>query len=54
MMNKVFSAQQLDEKDPLREKVNEFSLPKNTVYLDGNSLGALPKAAKERASDVVN
>lgn len=53
-MNKVFSAQQLDEKDPLREKVHEFSLPKNTVYLDGNSLGALPKAAKERARDVVN
>ena len=54
IMNKVFSAQQLDEKDPLREKVHEFSLPKNTVYLDGNSLGALPKAAKERARDVVN
>jgi len=53
-MNKVFSAQQLDEKDPLRDKVAAFSLPENTVYLDGNSLGALPKAAKERAVDVVN
>lgn len=40
MMNKVFSAEQLDIKDPLRDKAQAFSLPANTVYLDGNSLGA--------------
>jgi kynureninase len=54
MMNKVFSAEQLDIKDPLRDKAQAFSLPANTVYLDGNSLGPLPKAAKQRADDVVN
>ena len=54
MMNKVFSAEQLDIKDPLRDKAQAFSLPANTVYLDGNSLGPLPKAAKQRADEVVN
>ena len=53
MMNKVFSAEQLDEKDPLLSKASEFSLPNNTIYLDGNSLGPLPKKAEERASEVV-
>ena len=53
MINKVFSAKQLDEKDPLFSKAGEFSLPNNTIYLDGNSLGPLPKKAEERASEVV-
>lgn len=52
-MNKVFSAEQLDKKDPLFSKAGEFSLPNNTIYLDGNSLGPLPKKAEERASEVV-
>jgi len=47
MMNKVFSAEQLDIKDPLRDKAQAFSLPANTVYLDGNSLGPMPKANSE-------
>lgn len=54
MMNKVFSAEQLDSKDPIRHKRELFSLPENTVYLDGNSLGPLPKAAELRAREVVN
>ncbi len=53
MMNKVFSAEQLDTKDPLRDKASLFSLPANTVYLDGNSLGPLPKSAQQRADEVV-
>ncbi|MCZ8528471.1 kynureninase [Alteromonas sp. PRIM-21] len=53
MINKVFSAKQLDEKDPLFSKAGEFSLPNNTIYLDGNSLGPLPKKAEERAGEVV-
>lgn len=53
MINKVFSAKQLDEKDPLFSKASEFSLPNNTIYLDGNSLGPLPKKAEERAGEVV-
>lgn len=53
MFTKVFSAEQLDDKDPLRLKRDEFALPKDTIYLDGNSLGPLPKAAEVRAHDVV-
>ncbi|WP_334058084.1 kynureninase [Alteromonas sp. S005] len=53
MINKVFSAKQLDEKDPLFSKAEEFALPNDTIYLDGNSLGPLPKKAEERASEVV-
>ena len=34
----------LDKADPLAKKRLEFDLPTNTVYLDGNSLGALPTA----------
>jgi kynureninase len=30
-----------------------FHLPDNTVYLDGNSLGALPYTAKTRLSEVI-
>ncbi|MEW9798657.1 kynureninase [Alteromonas sp. CYL-A6] len=39
--------------DPLRHKRSAFILPEHTVYLDGNSLGPLPVAARERARDVV-
>lgn len=53
MINKVFSAKQLDEKDPLSSKADAFSLPNDTIYLDGNSLGPLPKNAEKRASEVV-
>ena len=44
----------LDKADPLAKKRLEFDLPANTIYLDGNSLGALPKAVKTRVADVVN
>jgi kynureninase len=35
----------LDAIDPLAFARARFSLPANTIYLDGNSLGAMPKAA---------
>jgi kynureninase len=44
----------LDKADPLAKKRLEFSLPANTIYLDGNSLGALPKSVKSRVAEVVS
>lgn len=42
-----------DQRDPLSGFRDEFSLPEGMIYLDGNSLGARPKAAAERARDVL-
>jgi kynureninase len=46
--------QDLDAKDALRPLRELFSLPANTIYLDGNSLGAMPKTATSRVAQVVN
>ena len=43
----------LDDNDPLADKRQEFVLPSGCIYLDGNSLGALPEAARKRAKEVV-
>jgi len=43
----------MDQSDPFRDKRDLFDLPDGIVYLDGNSLGALPKAVKSRLREVV-
>jgi kynureninase len=43
----------LDKADPLAGFRDRFALPPNVIYLDGNSLGALPKATAERVRRVV-
>jgi kynureninase len=42
-----------DHADPLAPFRARFVLPEGVVYLDGNSLGALPKAAAARIKDAV-
>lgn len=45
--------QELDQSDPLDRFKEHFVLPEGVLYLDGNSLGALPVKAAQRASEVV-
>jgi kynureninase len=45
--------EQLDADDALAPLRNEFTLPEGTIYLDGNSLGAMPKASLARAQQVI-
>ncbi len=43
----------LDQQDPLAPLRDQFVIPDDVLYLDGNSLGARPKAASERARQVI-
>ena len=43
----------LDAQDPLRPLRELFFLPEGTLYLDGNSLGVLPRATPGRVQQVV-
>ncbi|OLV16046.1 kynureninase [Deinococcus marmoris] len=44
--------QEKDARDPLAHKRAEFKLPEGVVYLDGNSLGALPLTVPARLARV--
>ena len=43
----------LDRDDPLARFRAAFALPDGVIYLDGNSLGALPRAVPARLASVV-
>ena len=43
----------LDDTDPLKASAQAFHLPEGKIYLDGNSLGAMPLAVVERLQDVL-
>jgi kynureninase len=43
----------MDNQDPLRSLRAQFSLPEGVIYLDGNSLGVLPKTAAARVAEVI-
>ncbi|MCX4779930.1 kynureninase [Streptomyces sp. NBC_01264] len=46
-------AEALDAADPLGKLRDRFTLPEGVVYLDGNSLGALPAGVAARLAEVV-
>lgn len=37
----------------MQPKKEEFQIPEDVIYLDGNSLGPLPVGAAERAREVI-
>jgi kynureninase len=42
-----------DAEDPLAALREDFALPEGTIYLDGNSLGALPRATPARMAELI-
>jgi kynureninase len=52
-MTTLQDCRSLDAQDPLRGLRDQFSLPEGVIYLDGNSLGVLPRAAAARVAHAV-
>jgi kynureninase len=53
MMMTHEDARLFDATDPLAHARSRFSLPDDIIYLDGNSLGALPNDAPSRLAEVI-
>ena len=53
MTTTLQTCQTLDAQDLLRPLREQFTLPEGVIYLDGNSLGVLPKTAAARVAEVV-
>ncbi|WP_019938797.1 kynureninase [Bordetella sp. FB-8] len=47
------SCLQADGQDPLARLKSHFALPPGVIYLDGNSLGAMPRSAHARSARVI-
>ena len=55
MINTVLDAQELDRKDPLRGFRAKFVIEEDhVIYLDGNSLGRLPKTTQENLKAAID
>lgn len=52
-MSMMEEARRHDAADPLGGYRERFALPEGVIYLDGNSLGALPRATPARLEEVV-
>lgn len=52
-MTTLQDCQALDARDPLQPLRELFTLPEGVIYLDGNSLGPLPRSAPERIAAAV-
>ncbi len=51
---KLEDLKSLDNQDPLSRYREEFYLPKNTIYFDGNSLGPVPTKTIENLNKTIN
>lgn len=54
MLEMLEEARLLDNRDPLNHVKTQFDTPKNTIYLDGNSLGPLSYPVNLRVQEVMN
>ncbi|NPC56261.1 kynureninase [Caenimonas soli] len=53
-MTSLQDCRAMDAQDPLRQLRDLFTLPEGVIYLDGNSLGVLPKATAQRVAQAIS